>query len=123
MISFLQQRIKSFGYAFKGIKVLFQTQTHAKIHALAAILVILAGFYFQISLIEWCLIVICIASVTAAEGINTALETLTDLVSPDFHPFAGRAKDVAAGAVLLLAIGAAIVACLIFIPKIFCFTK
>ncbi len=118
MIAFLKQRIKSFSYAFKGVKILFGTQTHAKIHAVAAFLVIWAGWYFRISAVEWCLIIICIASVMAAEGVNTALETLTDLVSPDFHVLAGRAKDVAAGAVLLLAVGAAIVGVIIFLPKI-----
>lgn len=119
MITFLQQRIKSFCYAFKGVKVLFVTQPHAQIHAFAAFVVTVAGWYFRISTIEWCLVIICIAIVMAAEGINTALETLTDLVSPNFHPLAGRAKDVAAGAVLLLSIGALLVGIIIFVPKIF----
>lgn len=118
MMSFLRQRIKSFGYAFKGVSFLFATQPHAQIHAFAAFVVIVAGWYFHISAVEWCLVIICIMAVMAAEGINTALETLTDLVSPDFHLLAGRAKDVAAGAVLLLAIGAVIVGCIIFVPKI-----
>lgn len=120
MISFLKKRIASFRYAFQGVKVLFATQSHAQIHAFAAFMVVLAGWYFHISVVEWCLVIICIAAVMAAEGLNTAIETLTDLVSPDFHPLAGRAKDIAAGAVLLLSIGAMLVGILIFVPKMFC---
>ncbi len=101
-----------------GIASLVRSQANARIHLLAAVLVVLAGFYFGLNRTEWCLIALSIAVVFAAEGFNTALEHLTDLVSPDHHPLAGKAKDVAAGAVLLAAIGAAAVGALVFLPKI-----
>ncbi len=114
----LRKRLNSFRYAFAGIASLVSSQANAKIHLAAAALAIASGFYFQISLNEWCIVVLAIALVLAAEAFNTALEHLTDLVSPDFHPLAGKAKDVAAGAVLFIAIGAAVVGILIFLPKI-----
>ncbi len=85
---------------------------------MATVLVIALGLYFEITPTEWCIIVFAIAIVLAAEAFNTAIEDLTDLVSPEPHPLAGHAKDLAAGAVLLTAIGAAIVGLLIFLPKI-----
>ncbi len=114
----LRQRIKSFGFAFRGIFDLFRTETNARIHAAAAVFTTAAGFYFSISVTEWCLCVFAISSVLAAEAMNTGLEHLTDLVSPEYHVLAGKAKDAAAAAVLLTAAGAAIVGVLIFLPKI-----
>ncbi len=114
----LKQRLASFKYAFKGLWVLISSQSNAKIHLLSAILVISAGFYFHVTTMEWCILIFCICSVIAAEGFNTALEFLTDLVSPDFHPLAEKTKDVAAAAVLVTAIGAAVCGVLIFMPKI-----
>lgn len=114
----LKKRIDSFGFAFKGIFDLFRSQPNAKIHLLAAFCVVVAGFYFQISTTEWCLCILSIFGVPAAEAFNTAIEYLTDLVSPDYHVLAGKAKDAAAGAVLLTAIGAALIGILIFLPKI-----
>ena len=115
---YLTSRIKSFSYAFKGLAVLFTTQANARIHLLALIVVVVGGFYFNLSIVEWCLCSLCIGMVLAAEAMNTAIESIVDLVSPDYHPLAGRAKDVAAAAVLLTAISAAIVGGLIFLPKI-----
>ena len=112
-----QSRINSFGYAFKGIKVLFKSQPNARIHAAITTMVIIFGLLFHLSLLEWAIIVLAIGLVLAAEAFNTALEYLTDLVSPDFHPMAGKVKDVSAGAVLISAICAAIMGLLIFIPK------
>lgn len=83
------------------------------------IAVIGAGFYFDISSMEWVALVLCIALVFAMEAVNTALEYLTDLVSPGFHPLAGKAKDAAAAAVLLAAAGAVVVGLVIFLPKFF----
>ena len=114
----LKKRLKSFKFAFKGIAELFRSEPNARIHLLATIVVFIAGFYFQVSTPEWCLLTLCIALVLSAEAVNTAIEKLTDLVSPDFHPLAGKAKDVAAAAVLLVAMGTIIVGALIFIPKI-----
>ena len=113
----LKKRIDSFGFAFKGFFDLIKTQTNAKIHLAAALFVLLAGCYFEITTTEWCFCVFAITSVLAAEALNTALEYLTDLVSPDYHILAGKTKDVAAAGVLITAIGAAIVGLLIFLPK------
>ena len=112
----LEKRIKSFGYAFKGIASLLKKEHNAWIHCLAICVVTFAGFYFGITQTEWCIVVICFGVVLAAEGFNTAIERLVDLVSPEFHPVAGDVKDVAAGAVLICAIAAAIIGCIIFVP-------
>ncbi|GJM35552.1 MAG: diacylglycerol kinase [Saprospiraceae bacterium] len=114
----LKRRIRSFKFAFTGIGEIFKNQPNAKIHFIAAILVIALGFVFKISATEWCLLILAIAGVTAAEAFNTALEHLTNLVSPEYHPLAGKTKDAAAGGVLLMAIGAALLGLIIFLPKI-----
>ena len=115
----LKKRIKSFGYAFKGIASLIRKEHNAWIHCTAIVLVTIAGFHFGITPTEWCIVVLCFGLVLAAEGFNTAIERLVDLVSPDFHPIAGDVKDVAAGAVLICAIAAAIVGMIVFIPYMF----
>lgn len=117
-MSFIKERIASFGYAFEGIFEVIKSQANFKVHFLAAFLVISAGFYFSISTKEWCLIMGSIFAVLSAETFNTAIEHLTNLVSPDYHILAKKAKDAAAGAVLLIAIGAAIIGMLIFLPKL-----
>ncbi|MEM7105299.1 MAG: diacylglycerol kinase family protein [Bacteroidota bacterium] len=114
----LRDRFKSFGYAFKGMRHLVMQTPNARIHLFFTILVVAAGFFFEVSLSEWCVLVICIAMVFAAEAFNSALEELTDLVSPEIHPVAGNVKDLAAGAVLFTAIGAATVGIIIFLPKV-----
>jgi diacylglycerol kinase (ATP) len=114
----LEKRVASFKYAFNGIAVLFKSQPNARIHLTVAVAVIVAGCYFRIALQEWILLVLTIGCVLAAEGFNTALEFLTDLVSPDYHELAGKTKDVAAGAVLIAAFAAVGVGLLIFGPKI-----
>lgn len=114
----LSKRLASFKYAFKGIANLFQTQANAQIHLIAATFAIALGIYLKLSFEEWAILSITIFAVLAAEAFNTAIEYLTDLVSPDFHPLAGKTKDVAAAGVLLTAIGAIFVAIFIFLPKI-----
>ncbi len=116
--SYLIARIRSFGYAFKGIYTLFATQPNAQIHLLAIVVIGLLGWFLGLSSTEWSLITICIAMVLLAEGMNTAIEFIVDLVSPDIHPLAGKAKDVGAGAVLLSVIFCGIVWGIIYIPKI-----
>ena len=116
----LKKRIKSFGYAFKGIASLLKREHYAWIHCIAIIVVTLAGLHFGITRTEWCIVCLCFGMVLAAEGFNTAIERLVDLVSPDFHPVAGDVKDVAAGAVLICAIAAAIIGMIIFIPYFYC---
>ena len=114
----LQKRSASFRYAINGLTNMFKSEPNARIHAIAATMAVLAGFFFQISRMEWIAVVLCIALVLSLEALNTAIEHLTDLVSPGINPLAGKAKDVAAAAVLLGAIGSVLVATLIFLPKI-----
>jgi len=114
----LKNRIKSFGYAFKGIATVFRSEPNAKIHLLATGLVIGAGLYFGITPLDWALIGIAICAVWAAEAFNTSLEELTNLVSPDYHPQAGKAKDTAAAGVLLTAFGALVIGIYVFLPHL-----
>lgn len=117
----VRKRIISFRYAFQGLSDLFRSQPNARIHLLAAAVVVAFGYWFRISRMEWVALTICITLVLVLEAVNTALEYLTDLVSPEFHPLAGKAKDVAAAAVLLAAMGALIVGLLIYIPHFLVF--
>ncbi len=111
-------RARSFNHAFRGIGIIFKTQHNAWVQAVIAVGVLALGVWLQINSREWCLIILSMFSVLAAEGFNTALEIDIDLTSPDDHPYARDTKDVAAGAVLLTVIGASIVGLIIFLPKI-----
>jgi len=110
--------MQSFGHAVRGLGVLLRTQHNARIHAAATVLVIAAGALARISTVEWALVALAVAGVWAAEALNTSIEFLVDLTSPEPHPLAARAKDVAAGAVLVAAVGAAIVGGFVFGPHI-----
>ena len=114
-----KQRYNSFKYAIAGIREVFDSQVNMKIHFVIACMCVVAGFYFSLSHIEWCLIVVAIMAVFSAELFNTSIEHLTDLVSPEHHPLAGKAKDAAAGGVLIAAVGALIIGLLVFLPKVF----
>ena len=111
-------RLRSIAHAVRGIRVMIASQHNAWIHAAATLAVAAAGLWFRLSLAEWCWIVLAVMSVWTAEALNTAFEFLTDVASPTFHPIAGQAKDVAAGAVLLTAIGAVIIGALVFGPHV-----
>lgn len=115
----LRNRIKSFSYAFQGIKTFFLTQHNAWIHALATFIVIILGIVVNLSTSEWCWIGLAIALVFITEMLNTAIEFLTDIISPEHHPLAKKTKDVAAGAVLLAAIFALIIGFFVFRSKFF----
>ena len=112
----LQKRIKSFAYAFQGIASFLKKEHNAWIHCTAIVVVTGAGFHFDITSTEWCVVLLCFGMVLAAEAFNTAIERLVNLVSPDYHPIAGDVKDVAAGAVLICAIVAAIIGMIVFLP-------
>jgi len=112
-------RLRSFRYAFKGLHVLLQTQHNAWIHLAVAIAVVAMGVFWQFTRFEWCAIVFAIFLVLIAEAFNSALEFLADHISPEFAPLIGKAKDLAAGAVLLAAIGAVIIGLLIIGPHLF----
>lgn len=110
--------INSFKYALQGFASSFRTERNMKIHVIATILVIILGIYLKLNLIEWSIITIAIVIVISAELFNTAIETIVDMVSPQKNEKAKLAKDISAGAVLILAIGSAIVGFIIFLPKI-----
>lgn len=116
-----RKRIESFRYAFRGIRWLIQDEHNAWIHMAAAVGVVIAGLFFGLSSVEWIAVCIVIGVVLAAEAVNTAIETLADLVSPGYNELVKRAKDLAAGAVLLVAIAAVLVGIIIFVPKILTF--
>lgn len=108
-------RLASFRYAFAGIFYLISTQRNAQIHCAIAAIATLLGLLLQIGLAEWLALAVTITLVIAAEGVNTAIEAVVDLASPQRHPLAKIAKDVAAGTVLITAIGAVVVGLLVFL--------
>lgn len=116
-----RKRLRSFKYAFHGIWLLVRYEHNAWIHCFAAVCVLLAGFLLNLSAEEWIVIAFAIGLVLAAEAINSSIEALADLVSPEYNEAIKRTKDLAAGAVLILAITAAIVGFIVFIPKLFIF--
>jgi len=111
-------RVRSFRYAINGIALMLKSQHNAWLHATASVAVILVGIFFHISSSEWCWLVLAIMAVWTAEALNTALEFLADVASPEFHPLVKSAKDVAAGAVLISAVGSVVIALLVFGPHI-----
>lgn len=113
----LRKRLRSFRYAFHGIQFLIRHEHNAWIHSFAAVCVVTAGCLTGLSVMEWIAVIFAIGMVLAAEAVNSSIEALADLVSPDYNEAIKRTKDLAAGAVLILAIAAAIVGLLIFIPK------
>lgn len=114
----MKRLIKSFGFAIRGIKIVFGTEANMKIHLAITIIVILAGITLSISVIEWVFCILCFGIVIGSEMINTSIENIVDLVSPNPHPLAGKAKDIAAGAVLIVAICSIIIGLIIFLPKL-----
>lgn len=116
MLNWFIRRVHSFRCAFGGLGYLFVSQPHARIHLLAVVLVCLAAWLTGVSSVEWSVLILVMALVVTLEAFNTALETLADALHPGHHPLVGRAKDVAAGAVLISAISSVIIAGLIFAP-------
>ena len=115
----LKGRIRSFQYAIRGIGLMIQSQHNAWLHALATVMVVFTGCLCNIHMSDWCWLVLALMAVWTAEAMNTALEFLADVASPEFHPLVEKAKDVAAGAVLLSAIGSVIIGVLVFMPYLF----
>lgn len=114
----LPKTSRSFRFAVRGVIDLFRYENNARFHLIAALAVIAAGFFFQISTTEWALVIVQVSLVLAAEAFNTALEKLADTVSTEYHPFIKATKDIAAGGVLIVAISAIVVGFLIFLPKL-----
>ena len=109
----------SFKYAFEGIEEAWRTEQNLKIHFVIMALVIIAGFIFKISAMEWIICLLLFAIVISLELINTAIETTVDIAMPDINEKAKYAKDIAAGAVLFSAMISVIIGLIIFLPKIF----
>jgi len=97
---------------------MLKTQQNAWIHLVATILGVAAGFLFDISASEWCWLILAVIAVWSTEALNTALELLADVASPEFHPLVKKAKDVAAGAVLISAIGAVAIGLIVLGPYV-----
>jgi diacylglycerol kinase len=116
-MSYFRQRFGSFRYAWLGLKELWRSTPNARIHVAIASVTLLLSWYFSLTAGEWGLVVLCIGGVLAAEAFNSALENLTDLASPEIHPLAGKAKDLAAAAVLLWAATSVVIGVVIFLPK------
>lgn len=117
--SFIVNRLKSVRYAFKGALLLLKTEASIKIQFVIAIAVTLAGFYYNISLTEWVIQLLCIGIVMSIEGVNTAIEAIADFIHPEHHNKIGLIKDIAAGAVFIASFFAIIIGFIIYIPKIF----
>lgn len=116
--SFFSGRFKSIGFAVKGAFKLVTTEHSVMVQSSLAILMIIAGFYYDISHEEWLIQTLAIGLVLGIEGLNTAVEKIADFIHPDYHERIGFIKDIAAGAVAFAALTAIAIGCIIYIPKI-----
>lgn len=114
----IKERIYSFKYAFDGLKTLIKEEHNARIHLIAAVIVIISGIYLEINRTEWIGILFIIGLVISMEAINSAIENLSDIISPEKNPIIKKVKDLSALAVLICAIVAIVTGMVIFLPKI-----
>jgi undecaprenol kinase len=114
----LTKLFKSFSHAYRGLKVSLAEEQNLRLEFVAGVIAMLMGIYLRLSYFEWIVLFITIGLVIGSELFNTALEKTVDLVSPEFHPLAKKAKDAAAAAVLIFSIMSVIVALFLFIPKL-----
>jgi diacylglycerol kinase (ATP) len=115
--TFITGRLKSLGFAVKGAYKLITTEHSVMVQSSIALLMVIAGFYFEIDRVEWILQILAFGLVLSIEGLNTTVEKLADFIHPEFHDRIGFIKDIAAGAVFFAAIAAIIVGLLIYVPK------
>ncbi len=115
--SFIQNRIKSVGFALKGMFLLLKTESSIKIQFVIAVVMTGAGFYFEISHMEWMMQLMAIGMVMGIEGLNTAVEKISDYIQPNNDPKIGFIKDISAGAVMIVSIIASIIGFIIYLPK------
>ena len=115
--SFFSGRFKSMGFAIKGAYKLITTEHSVMVQSSLAVLMIIAGFYFEIDRYEWIMQILAFGLVLSIEGLNTAVEKIADFIHPEFHDRIGFIKDIAAGAVMFAAMAALAVGMLIYIPK------
>ncbi len=115
----IRKRIRRFGFAFTGIKILLKTQSNARFHFVATIVVVVMGVLLQVSSVEWVMIIMLIGMVFTAEIFNTALEWLCDYVQPSYHVKIKAVKDLGVTGVLMISICALLIGGIIFIPKLY----
>jgi len=118
MLSFVRSRIRSFRHAFSGLWYVIRTQRNAWIHAVATVMVVVLAFWLNLTVHDWAVLILAIATVWMAEFLNTALEAVVDLASPQLHPLARVGKDVGAAAVLLTAGSAILIGILVLGPPL-----
>lgn len=111
-------RVRSFRHAIDGIIEIVKGQHNAWVHLVVTFCVIVVAIFFQVTTTEWCILILATILVWATEALNTAFEFLCDVASPDFHPLVKKSKDVAAGAVLISAVGAVIIGLIVILPYV-----
>ncbi len=116
--TFFSGRFKSMGFALKGALKLLTTEHSVMVQASIGLLMVVAGFYFEISMTEWMLQTLAIGLVLGVEGLNTAVEKIADFIHPEFHEKIGFIKDIAAGAVFFAAMTAIAIGLMIYLPKV-----
>ena len=116
--TFFSGRFKSMGFALKGAIKLITTEHSVMVQSLLAVLMVIAGFYFEISHEEWLVQTLAIGLVLGIEGLNTAVEKIADFIHPEYHERIGFIKDIAAGAVFFAAMTAIAIGCIIYIPHL-----
>jgi diacylglycerol kinase (ATP) len=114
----LREEKDSFGHAFRGLFYTWETQRHLRVHLALATLAVFLGLILRLGATEWAVLALTIALVLSLELLNTVVEAVVDLVTPDYHPLARVAKDVAAGAVLVSAMGGVAVGAFLFLPRL-----
>ncbi len=119
----IKSRVRSFKFAFKGIESLFREEPNSRIHFIGAVIAVTLGIFLRISLLDWSLITIVAGLVFISELFNTSLETLSDIVEPEWNEKIRKVKDYSAAAVMISAIIALVIGTLIFIPRILDFFR
>ncbi len=114
----MKKFLKGFVFALRGIKSAYRSEINFRFHLIVTIIIVLAGYIFNISAIAWIAQSLAIGLVLGFELINTAIEELTDMVSPEYNHMAGKIKDLAAGAVLIVSFFAMVTGLIIYLPKI-----
>jgi len=114
----IRKEIRSFGHAFRGLKFLFQSQKHFRFHVLAGIGVSSIGLATGFTVLEWAIVLLCIGAVMMAEALNSALEVLMDKLHPEQDPMIGKAKDMAAAGVLIVAMISLVIALIVIVPHL-----
>jgi diacylglycerol kinase len=111
--------LRSFRYAWHGIYLVIRYENNTRVHLLASVAAVALGVFVKLNSLEWALVLMQIGLVWAAETFNTALEKLVDLVSPEYHPLAGKVKDIAAGAVLIVSLMSVVVGGIVFGSRVY----